>query len=182
MATSLHRLLAVLALGGLLTACGGGATGTRTADTDTGVVDRSLAAADPAATTIGAAPGRRLTGDALDDPQGVLAQRTVYFAYDSSDLRAEDRPIVEAHARYLTAHPDVTITLEGHTDERGSREYNIGLGERRAQSVRNLITLLGASGQQVRVVSYGKERPAAEGHDESAWRWNRRAELIYRTR
>ena len=89
---------------------------------------------------------------------------------------------MEAHAHYLAANAGATVTLEGHADERGSREYNIGLGERRAVGVRQLMSLLGASGSQIRTVSYGEERPAVDGHSESIWSANRRVEIIYRTR
>ncbi len=121
-------------------------------------------------------------GHPLDDPASLLSRRTVYFDFDSSELSAEAREIVEAHARYLASHPDATVTLEGHADERGTREYNLALGERRAESVRRLMTLIGASSPQLNVVSYGKERPAVEGHDESAWRLNRRVEIVYTSR
>ena len=121
-------------------------------------------------------------GHPLDDPASPLAARTIYFEFDSSDIRASERDTVEAHARYLSEHSGASITLEGHADERGSREYNVALGERRANSVRQLMTLLGASGQQIRTVSYGEERPAATGHDEASWRLNRRVEIIYQVR
>jgi len=116
---------------------------------------------------------------ALDDPSGPLSIRIIYFDYDSSDIRSEYRPTVEAHAGYLAANPDVIITLEGHADERGSREYNLALGERRAQSVKRQMVLLGASAGQIRLVSYGEERPVIEGHDESSWQQNRRVEIVY---
>ncbi len=122
------------------------------------------------------------TGNALDDPASLLSKRVVYFEYDSSEITGPDRPVIEAHGSYLANNPNASVTLEGHADERGSREYNIALGERRANAVRQLMTLLGASGAQLRVVSYGEERPEVEGHDESAWSRNRRVEIIYRSR
>jgi peptidoglycan-associated lipoprotein len=91
----------------------------------------------------------------------------------------EDRAIIQAHADYLAQHPTVKVTLEGHTDERGSREYNIGLGERRAKAVAEMMKLMGVSADQISTVSYGEERPAALGHDESAWHLNRRVEIVY---
>ena len=115
----------------------------------------------------------------LDDPSSPLSVRIIYFEYNSSDIRSEYRPAIEAHAGYLAANPNVTITLEGHADERGSREYNLALGERRAQSVKRQMVLLGASAGQIRLVSYGEERPSVEGHDESSWQQNRRVEIIY---
>jgi len=130
----------------------------------------------------GAATGSGFQGSPLDDPASLLSNRTIYFAYDSSDIPAADQPVVEAHGRYLADNPGASMTLEGHADERGSREYNIALGERRANAVRQLMTLIGANGAQIRVVSYGEERPAVDGHDESAWSRNRRVEIIYRDR
>ena len=133
-------------------------------------------------TATGTGPGTGFQGNPLDDPASLLSNRTVYFEYDSSEITGPDRPVIEAHGRYLADNPGASVTLEGHADERGSREYNLALGERRANAVRQLMTLLGAAGSQIRVVSYGEERPAAEGHDESAWSLNRRVEIIYRTR
>lgn len=118
----------------------------------------------------------------LDDPTGVLAQRVIYFAFDSFDVAPEDRDLVNAHASYLMAHPDALLHLEGHADERGSREYNIGLGDRRARSIQRLMELQGVSPSQITVVSYGEEKPAVDGHDESAWAMNRRVELVYGAR
>jgi len=118
-------------------------------------------------------------GDALDDPNSLLAKRVVYFDFDKSDIRGDFRDVIQAHAEYLASHSDVAVTLEGHADERGTREYNIALGERRANAVQKMLTLQGASASQIRVVSYGEERPAALGHDEDAWSLNRRAEFIY---
>ena len=119
---------------------------------------------------------------ALDDPAGALGTRTIYFEFDSSEVPDSGRATIEAHARYLSEHAGALITLEGHADERGSREYNIALGEQRANAVDRLMTLLGATSPQIRTISYGEERPAADGHDESAWQLNRRVEIIYRVR
>src|SRR6185437_7693982 len=112
---------------------------------------------------------------------GVLAKRTIYFDFDNSEIKGEGTDIVAAHAKYLAANPSARIRLEGNTDERGSREYNIGLGERRAQAVRRALLLQGASDAQLSTVSYGEERPAAAGHDETAWAKNRRVEIVYLT-
>ena len=118
--------------------------------------------------------------DEAAGPQaGLLAKRTVYFDFDSSEIKGEGTDIVAAHAKYLAAHPGTRVRLEGHTDERGSREYNIGLGERRAQSVRRALLLQGASDGQISTVSYGEERPAVAGHDDAAWAKNRRVEIVY---
>lgn len=115
----------------------------------------------------------------LDDPTSQLSVRIIYFEYDSSSVKEEFRPVVEAHAIYLSQNPGTTVTLEGHADERGSREYNLALGERRAQSIKQQMLLLGASADQIRLVSYGEERPAIDGHDEYSWQQNRRVEILY---
>jgi len=119
------------------------------------------------------------SGDPLTDPNSMLAKRTVYFDFDKSEIKSEAREIIEAHARYLSANPSVRIVVEGHCDERGTREYNLSLGERRAKAVQQVVSLLGVSSSQVEIVSYGEERPAAMGHDEDAWAMNRRVEFIY---
>ena len=134
------------------------------------------------ATTSATGSGSAWAGHPLDDPDSLLSKRTVYFDYDQSTILEQDRPILEAHAQYLSQNPGAAVTLEGHTDERGTREYNLALGERRATSVRQFMSLLGASGQQLRTVSYGEERPAARGNNEEAWAQNRRVEIIYRSR
>jgi len=118
-------------------------------------------------------------GDPLDDPNSLLAKRIVYFEFDSAVVSDEFSATVEAHAAYLADHPQARLTLEGHTDERGTREYNLGLGERRAQAVKQFLALMGGSSRQIQTVSYGEERPAVDGHSESAWQRNRRVELVY---
>jgi peptidoglycan-associated lipoprotein len=120
--------------------------------------------------------------DETAGPQaGLLAKRVVYFDFDSSEIKGEGTDIVGAHAKYLASHPTARVRLEGHTDDRGSREYNIGLGERRAQSVRRALLLQGATEAQLSPVSFGAERPAVAGHDETAWSKNRRVEVVYLT-
>jgi peptidoglycan-associated lipoprotein len=105
--------------------------------------------------------------------------RVVYFDFDSSEIRADADPVITANARYLAANPAVNATLEGHTDERGTREYNIGLGERRAESVRRAMSAYGVSSGQMRTLSYGEERPADPGHTEESYAKNRRVEIVY---
>jgi peptidoglycan-associated lipoprotein len=132
---------------------------------------------------VGATPWREAPegrpGEAVGGPDSPWSSRVIYFDFDSSQVRDEFRPILQAQATYLSAHPSARVVLEGHTDERGSREYNLGLGERRAQAVRQILLVLGVSAQQMQVVSYGKEKPAAVGHNEEAWRMNRRVEIVY---
>jgi peptidoglycan-associated lipoprotein len=116
---------------------------------------------------------------ALRDPRSPLSKRTILFDYDSFVVKDEYRPVVDAHAKYLQSHKSTKVTLQGHADERGSREYNIALGQKRADSVKNLLLLLGATEVQIETVSFGKEKPKVDGHDESAWSQNRRVEIIY---
>lgn len=105
---------------------------------------------------------------------------TFYFDFDTSEIKMESRDVLAAHARYLANNPDVNVRLEGHTDERGTKEYNMALGERRANSVQRFLVVNGADRGQIETVSYGEEKPAAMGSDESAWAQNRRVELIFR--
>jgi len=150
------------------------------ADDAVAVEDQGTSLDDAAeAQTYGTEEDDRSSMSSLDDPQSLLAVRIIYFEYDSSDIKFEDRATVEAHAAYLVANPNTNMTLEGHADERGSREYNLALGERRAQTVRRQMTLLGASSRQIRIVSYGEERPAIDGHDDYSWSQNRRVDIIY---
>ncbi len=115
----------------------------------------------------------------LEQTEGDLANRTIYFEYDSAKLTSESIAILETHGNFIAANGEVRVRLEGHADERGSREYNIALGDRRAQSVRRVLLFQGASSDQVDTVSYGEEQPAVAGHDDEAWSKNRRVELIY---
>jgi len=116
---------------------------------------------------------------AVNDPDSPLAQKVIYFDFDSDRVRGEFIDVLNAHASYLSTYGDVRVRLEGHTDERGSREYNIALGERRARSVENILLLAGVRAEQLSLVSYGEELPAALGHNEEAWTQNRRVELVY---
>ncbi len=109
----------------------------------------------------------------------LLKVRTLFFDFDRSELRPEDQRVVAAHARYLSEHPNTRMRLEGHADERGSREYNIGLGERRAQTVRRNLALQGAGASQLSTRSFGEEKPLDSGHSETSWQLNRRVELVY---
>jgi peptidoglycan-associated lipoprotein len=136
---------------------------TPTTSTDTSGVDSSGAATEDAA-----------------GPSGeLLSKRVVYFDLDRADIRSDSQAVITAHARYLAGASGQKVRLEGHADERGSREYNIGLGERRAQAVRRALLLLGVAESQLATVSYGEERPAAAGSDEQAYGLNRRVEIVY---
>ena len=115
----------------------------------------------------------------FNDPSNPLSKRTIYFMLDSSQVQPDFIPVIAAHARYLVANPSRHVVLEGNCDERGSREYNIALGEQRAKSIASMLKAQGVSESQLSVVSYGEEKPVAMEHDESAWELNRRVELAY---
>jgi peptidoglycan-associated lipoprotein len=144
---------------------------------------QGLTPEEMAAQTQGTAESQGLEGGAVEggtDLSGAAASgNIIYFDYDSSEIREEYRPIIEAAVAHLTGNPTGTVALEGHTDERGSREYNLALGERRAQAVQRQMVLLGAAANQIRSTSYGEERPADPGHDEQAYTQNRRVEVVY---
>lgn len=123
--------------------------------------------------------GQGMGDAALDDPSSPLSKRVIYFLYDSSEVQPDYVQVVNSHAGYLAANPGKTVVLEGHADERGSPEYNIALGEQRAKAVSKLLTLQGVSESQIQIVSFGEEKPAVSGHDESSWQQNRRVELSY---
>ncbi len=118
--------------------------------------------------------------DPLDDPNSILARRSTYYPFDVSVVQAADRPLVEAHAKYLSEHPDRKVRLEGNCDERGSNEYNLALGQRRTDGVKKLLLAGGAKASQIESVSNGEEKPKATCHDESCWKENRRTDLIYK--
>jgi peptidoglycan-associated lipoprotein len=113
------------------------------------------------------------------DPDNPLSTRTLYFAFDSNEIKSKYENVIKAHAHYLANHSKVHLRLEGNTDERGTREYNIALGERRADAVKQALVLSGASAGQISTISYGEERPAVLGHNEAAYAKNRRVQLIY---
>lgn len=134
-------------------------------------------------TPSGAASGMAATGSGtlspLKDPKNILSKRSVYFEYDQFVIKDEYKPIIEAHAKYLQANRSARAILQGHTDERGTREYNIALGQKRADAVKNLMLLLGATEIQIETVSFGKEKPRREGHDETSWTENRRVDIVH---
>lgn len=126
------------------------------------------------------APVETKSIDPLDDPKGVLANRSVYFDFDSYAVRADGKPVVENHSAYLTKNNKRTILIQGNTDERGGAEYNLALGQKRAEAVRKAMATLGVPEGQIEAVSLGKEKPKAEGSNEEAWAQNRRADIVYK--
>jgi peptidoglycan-associated lipoprotein len=133
--------------------------------------------AAPASTTaaapVAAAPAKQ--AESIAD-----VAKLIYFDYDSSAVKSEFRSVIEAHARFLQTNPTRTVTIAGHADERGGTEYNLALGQRRADALRQMLTLLGVNASQIETISYGKEKPAVRGSNEAAWSKNRRDEIIYK--
>ncbi len=151
---------------------------------DVPVEDKSASAVAPQPGASAAAESRVAPVNA-DSAAGTAAgpvnvARLVYFDYDSYVIKPEFQSLLEAHSRFLKANKTRHISIEGHTDERGGREYNLALGQRRAEAVRRALTLLGVPDNQMEAVSFGKEKPAVQGSDEAAWAKNRRAEIVYR--
>lgn len=139
---------------------------------------------EPTDVETAAAPDPRDYSDArnFDNPESLLSKRVIYFDFDKSDVKAEYRSIVAAHAAYVAGSSSARVTLEGHADERGTREYNLGLGERRGNSVNAMLSAGGARGNQLDVVSYGEERPTCRVSNEDCWWKNRRVEIVYTAR
>ena len=135
------------------------------------------------ATTMAAPDPRDYTDSRnFDNSESLLSKRVIYFDFDKSEVKSEYRSIIAAHAAYVAAHGTARVTLEGHADERGTREYNLGLGERRGNAISGLLSAGGARGGQLDTVSYGEERPVCRVSDESCWWKNRRVEIVYTAR
>lgn len=149
------------------------------------VEDRSKPGADPRAVQAPKVAAVDLTiartdpGKALKDPGNILSKRSIYYDYDRFDVRDEFRNLVEAHAKYLRENTGARMLIQGNTDERGGREYNVGLGQRRSDGVKKMLILLGARENQIESVSLGEEKPQAEGHNEDSWSKNRRSDILY---
>lgn len=176
----MKKLIAVVLLLGLLTACKTAPPVASDAGTTTSKTDASaIAQPDESAGPISAGEVGTGTESTVALPPELANRTILYFAFDSDAISAEDQALIAAHAAFLAGKPNLRLRLEGHTDERGTREYNIGLGERRAQAVRRALGLQGVADGRLNTVSYGEERPAVAGEDESAYSRNRRVELVY---
>jgi peptidoglycan-associated lipoprotein len=133
----------------------------------------------PQQPTTGQSRSEAVAADPLRDPNNILSRRSVYFDYDSNVVKDEFKPLVTAHANYLRSNSQRHMTIQGNTDERGSREYNLALGQRRADAVKQMMTLLGAPGSSIETVSFGEEKPRTQGNTEQAYAENRRADIVY---
>ncbi len=168
--------------------------GCQSAPTTAPVEDKS-GAADPSASSAGtsgattsgtqaggvtgSATGSASGANPLKDPNNILSKRSIYFEFDSFTVSEQYKPIVEAHAKYLQANRNARVSLQGHADERGSREYNIALGQKRADAVKRMMNVMGVQETIVETVSFGEEKPRNQGHDEASWTENRRVDIIY---
>jgi peptidoglycan-associated lipoprotein len=133
----------------------------------------------PSDATAGTSKPDTFGGDPLKDPSNILSRRSVFFDYDSNVVKEEFKPVVAAHANYISKMRQQRMTIQGNTDERGSREYNLALGQRRADAVKEMMRLLGAPAAQIETVSFGEEKPRAQGNSEQAYSENRRADIVY---
>jgi peptidoglycan-associated lipoprotein len=120
-----------------------------------------------------------VSGNPLTDPNNILSKRSIYYDFDKSIIKDEYMPLVKAHAGYLVDHRGAQITVQGNCDERGSREYNLALGQRRAEGVKKAMVIVGASSSQIETVSFGKEKPRCTEHSESCWAKDRRSDIVY---
>ncbi|HYH41596.1 MAG TPA: peptidoglycan-associated lipoprotein Pal [Burkholderiales bacterium] len=178
------RLITAFAVVGMLVGCASTPT-----DEQAGakVEDRqpTTAAATPApskpTTDASTRPstGQTVGADPLKDPSNILSRRSIFFDYDSFTVKEEFKPVVSAHARYLSTSKQARATIQGNTDERGSREYNLALGQKRADAVKQMMTLLGAPAGQIETVSFGEEKPRGQGANEQAFAENRRADIVH---
>jgi peptidoglycan-associated lipoprotein len=135
--------------------------------------------APPPSVSVKPLPAAAMQGDPLKDPNSPLAKRSVFYDLDKYDVRDEYRPLLQAHGKYLAEHRNAKMLVQGNCDERGSREYNIALGQRRSEGVKRLLVLMGATDSQVEPVSLGEEKPRCNEHTESCWSQNRRSDMLY---
>ncbi len=183
------RLLWTTLMALALAACA--ATQTPGTQPPAGVEERAPGSTQPGAGTQGV-PDKPVTGvdltrdkpaaggdNPLTDPASLLSARSIYYDFDKYEIKDDYKPVVEAHAKYLREHGGIKMLIQGNTDERGSREYNIALGQRRAEGVKRMLLLLGAREEQVEAVSLGEEKPKETGHNEEAWTRNRRSDMLY---
>ena len=146
----------------------------RTPATNTGTTETPKTS-----TTQTITPPKGNPGDALKDRNNILSKRVVYFDFDTDAVKPEFAALIQAHANFLAQNRDRKIRLEGHADERGSREYNMALGQRRSNAVRKATSILGVSADRMETISFGEDKPKGTGHDEASWAQNRRVEIVY---
>lgn len=182
----MNKILWPILLALTLSACGTKGGTQATVEDRTGGTAGTASSAQGTETTgvagsgvAGSAVGEQYAGDPRKDPGSPLSKRSVFFDFDRFVVKDEYRPMLEAHAGYLKSKPDARVTLEGNADERGSREYNLALGQKRAEALKKMLTLLGAREEQVEAVSLGEEKPRCSEANEACWSQNRRDDMLY---
>jgi len=170
----MKQLLIPAILAALITGCSSSPTGPE----QTGAPVETRGGPGVATVTAGPVESHKLPAE-LTDPKSILSKRSVYFDYDKYEVKAEFKDLVTAHAKFLAANRQFKMLIQGNTDERGSREYNLALGQKRADALKKMLVLLGAREDQVESVSLGEEKPKNEGHDEAAYAQNRRGDMLY---
>ena len=173
----MKKVVLSIAMAVLVAACG-----SQEVKKDVPVADRTTPPSQPTQPTTGqTTPTTQpaITANPLTDPQNILSKRSVYFDFDSNAVKDEYRGLIQAHAKYMVDKRDAKARVEGNCDERGSREYNLALGQRRAEAVKKVMTVLGVQDGRIETVSFGEEKPADAGHDEAAWARNRRGDIKY---
>jgi peptidoglycan-associated lipoprotein len=174
------KIVLCIAMATLVAACG-----SQEVKKDAPVADRSTPTTTtptgPSTATPTTTPTTQpaITANPLTDPSNILSKRSVYFDFDSNVVKDEYRGLIQAHAKYMVDKKDSKVRVEGHCDERGSREYNLALGQRRAEAVKRVMTVLGVQDGRIETVSFGEEKPMDPGHDEAAWAKNRRGDIKY---
>jgi peptidoglycan-associated lipoprotein len=182
MGARLTSLITAIAAAALLAACASTGTDEQTPAPVTGPGGAGKPGGAVTTAPVKPVDVTRGKGSPEADPrvkQGPLAQRSIYYDLDKFDIKDEYRSMVESHAKYLRDNPAARMLIQGNTDERGSREYNVGLGQRRSDGVKRMLVLLGARDNQIESVSLGEEKPQVEGHNEDAWAKNRRSDMLY---
>ena len=173
--TGLARLGTVIAIAAIFGGCS-----TQATQDSTTTADAQSAARAPQPASAPTPTRAMISATGASDAKAVPAKRSVYYEYDKAEITAEGRKLVESHADYLRAHPALKVVIEGNADERGSAEYNVALGQRRADGVSKIMTLLGVPLERIETVSFGKEKPKVSGHNETSWSENRRSDIVYR--
>ncbi|HTY99786.1 MAG TPA: peptidoglycan-associated lipoprotein Pal [Rhodocyclaceae bacterium] len=173
----LSALLTAVSASLLLAACGSQPTGPE--QNPAGVENRTPSTVGPTTESVKPETIDQYSLDALKNPKSAVYKRSVYFDYDEYVIKDEFKPLIEAHAKFLIRNPKLKMLIQGNADERGSREYNVALGQKRAEAVKKALILLGAAESQIEAVSLGKEKPRCEDHTEQCWSENRRGDMLY---
>ncbi|HET9762652.1 MAG TPA: peptidoglycan-associated lipoprotein Pal [Casimicrobiaceae bacterium] len=168
-----------IAVAALLAGCQQNPPAEKSAAVEERNVNAGQAAQPGTGATSSGVTGTTAQGNPLRDPRSILSKRSVFFDFDSYAVKDDFKPLIDAHGKYLQGNRSAKMTIQGNCDERGSREYNIALGQRRADAVKRMMLLVGATDQQIETVSFGKEKPRNPGHDEGAWAENRRDDIVY---